>query len=365
MTQVLQLQDHSEISLRIITDATELNAIKEQSTGQDTNIFDYTKLSAINTCPTWGIARYGKHLSLGGSGRSTALDAGTACHKYFHALRLWHIYYNQKNHEAYLRAGSRLFGKEYCLNALRIAQDSDTLTNAINFCTPFLHDSGFYDDPNDRRRTLANLEATCIAYTERRLRNFSDIYINGNTVGIEIPFAIEIKSKDSTWYFVGKIDGLHTSSEGRPIVEENKTVSLGWGGDSWRMKWNVEHQPTGYMVAGALLVGMELDDLQGTIIGSQIPTPKNVFEATIVESVRRTHDDIIRWLEWQRHTIEIYNKYSGDLISAPRYTTACSRFNKACSMIPFCAATIHEQGFMLEDDFTFDPWIPLQDEVVE
>lgn len=375
MTAVLLLPDKSEITLTLITDAQHLEAVAQESGYKDTQIFDHTKLAAINTCPTWGIARYGKHLTLGGQGRSTALDAGTACHKYFHALRLWQLYYNQKDASAYYRAGERLFGREYIEEALKTDQSSDILTNAINFCTPFLHDSGYYDDPNDRMRTLANLEQTCIAYTERRLRNFPDVYISDRHVGIEIPFAIKItrrysalgRDHEQSWHFTGKMDGLHIGDKGRLIVEENKTVSRGWAGDAWRMKWNVEFQPTGYMVAGALLIGAEsLDDLQGTVIGSQIPVPKNIYEATIVEPVTRNHDDIIKWLQWQIYTIDIYNQFKDDLVNTPKHTISCSRFNRPCSMIPFCSASLEDQRSLLEDgSFTEQPWMPLAEEVIE
>ena len=38
--------------------------------------FDYTKWSAINTCPTWGITRYQMNLRVPGGGRALALEAG-------------------------------------------------------------------------------------------------------------------------------------------------------------------------------------------------------------------------------------------------------------------------------------------------
>ena len=50
--------------------------------------FDYTKLSAINTCPTWGIIRYSKHLTMPGGGRAMALEAGSAMHECFSVIRL-------------------------------------------------------------------------------------------------------------------------------------------------------------------------------------------------------------------------------------------------------------------------------------
>ena len=45
------------------------------------NAYDHTKLSAINTCPTWGILRYTMHKTMGGSSRAMALEAGGAAHE--------------------------------------------------------------------------------------------------------------------------------------------------------------------------------------------------------------------------------------------------------------------------------------------
>ena len=51
--------------------------------------YDHTKLSAINTCPTWGILRYTHHKKMPGSSRAMALDAGSAAHEAFSAVRLY------------------------------------------------------------------------------------------------------------------------------------------------------------------------------------------------------------------------------------------------------------------------------------
>ena len=45
--------------------------------------YDHTKLSNINTCPTWGILRYSLHKTMGGHGREMALEAGAAAHEAF------------------------------------------------------------------------------------------------------------------------------------------------------------------------------------------------------------------------------------------------------------------------------------------
>jgi len=55
--------------------------------------YDHTKLSAINTCPTWGIVRYSLHKTMGGSGREMALEAGIAAHEAFAAMNWWYAAY--------------------------------------------------------------------------------------------------------------------------------------------------------------------------------------------------------------------------------------------------------------------------------
>ena len=50
--------------------------------------YDHTKLSAINTCPTWGILRYDMHKQMPGQGRALALEAGSAMHECFAFIRL-------------------------------------------------------------------------------------------------------------------------------------------------------------------------------------------------------------------------------------------------------------------------------------
>lgn len=53
--------------------------------------FDFTKLSAVNTCPTWGIIRYGHHKVFSTTSRAMALEAGSACHEVFAAARLFDL----------------------------------------------------------------------------------------------------------------------------------------------------------------------------------------------------------------------------------------------------------------------------------
>ena len=54
---------------------------------ENLHAFDFTKMSAINTCPTWGIIRYGYHKVFSTTSGAMALEAGSACHEVFAAAR--------------------------------------------------------------------------------------------------------------------------------------------------------------------------------------------------------------------------------------------------------------------------------------
>ena len=56
---------------------------------KDLPAYDHTKLSAVNTCPTWGILRYILHKRMPNSTRAMALEAGSASHEGFAAVRLY------------------------------------------------------------------------------------------------------------------------------------------------------------------------------------------------------------------------------------------------------------------------------------
>ena len=74
--------------------------------------FDFTKLSAINTCPRWGLIRYDKGLTFNTVSRSMALEAGSACHEFFAAVRLYQLGYVQGFTQHMAHHGKVLFGEE-------------------------------------------------------------------------------------------------------------------------------------------------------------------------------------------------------------------------------------------------------------
>ena len=59
-----------------------------------TRRFDNTKLVALNTCPTYGIVRYELHKTYKSGSRAMALEAGSAAHEAYAAIRIGDLYLN-------------------------------------------------------------------------------------------------------------------------------------------------------------------------------------------------------------------------------------------------------------------------------
>jgi hypothetical protein len=337
----------------------EWNALQAQG-----NVFyDYTKLTATNTCPTWGVLRYGLHrteipLSMGG--RNLAVECGSACHDFFAALRWWSL------RERAVAAPSWLiqhFGEERAGSMLTVPQDSDRVNNAQLFALDALHTSGYYDDPSDRRRTMANMEASCLVYADRYFQSDLPVFFDASITmpGIEVPFVLEVERwRDGDYnadrrYYCGRIDGIHTmGQEGEFIVAENKTAAR--LSDVWRMAFAISHQVTGYCIAASALLGADVSN--AIVMGVQIPLPRDVFDGVSFELVTRTESDKLRWCEWFFHSVDQHERYIPKPLDAPRYSHSCNRYFSACQFIPYCALERSEQDRAILD-MRIDEWSPL------
>jgi hypothetical protein len=338
--------------------------------------YDNTKLVAVNTCPTWGILRYEKHkteASIGG--RNLALECGQACHDFFAAIRMWSLLRRTdllNSHIALLdQHGLKLFGGDRWASMQEQPQDAEPVNNAINFALDALHTSGYYDDPSDRKRTMANMEVACITYAHRYFQSDLPVYVKDDFIGVEVPFVVEITRigkapstsghvypSQAKYYYCGRIDGVHTYG-GSVTAGENKTASRPDG--VWRSSFHTSSQVTGYNVALSSILGIDVSD--SLIMGVQIPVPtRDIYSGIAFEPVRRTLDDKLRWFEWFFHSISVYEKYT-DPTMAPRYTHSCNRYFSICQFLPFCTMTREEQREML-DGMRVDEWSPL-DHIVE
>jgi hypothetical protein len=253
------------------------------------------------------------------------------------------------------RHGRHLFGTERWESMCAVTQDSDRINNAQMFALDALHSSGYYDDPNDQRRTMTNMESACLVYADRYFRSEMPVYVNDPHIGVEIPFVLEVRNEYDglTGYYCGRIDGIHLN-ESRPIVVENKTAAR--MSDSWRMAFAISHQITGYTIAASAILEQEINE--ALVFGVQIPLPRDAFTGVSVELCTRTHDDRVRWCEWFFQGIAQYEAYVTRPTLAPRYSHSCNRYFSACQFIPYCALPRDEQEQALQD-MREEEWSPL------
>ena len=350
--------------------------------------FDNTKLVAINTCPFWGIVRYGLHKVMNSANRAMALEAGGAAHEVYAAIRLWTLRKSAPGH--FEHHGVRLFGQEnFAKMKEHLQSREDEQTQLINFAIEALYSSGFYDDPDDKRRTLTNIEQGCITYIDRM--DFTppvwiqDITNPARLVGIEVPFDIVVSFDIPVPYklteinylspdyevdvstapqvtkqvrFIGRIDGIHAHENNELRIHENKTASR--LNDAWRQSFYMLHQITGYCIAASLITGRTIE--KAKILGMQIPQPTGSRQDGIsADTVTREPHMLERWVSWFYHTVSLYEKYIDDPTSAPKYTHSCNRFFRPCSFIPLCYSDDEEHRQII-DEMDTDAWSPLTSE---
>ena len=334
-------------------------------------VYDHTKLSAMNTCPTWGIMRYDMHKKMPGGGRALALEAGHAMHEVFALVRLVTMLTQMEESgkdkeftdKVWTHHGVRLWGVErftHITDAIREAEDQ------VDVCKrgaiSLLDTSGFYDDPRDKRRTLSNLEECAYAYINRWrwdhpvwIRDSSDPL---SDVGIEIPFdvVVEVTGMDMLRFrLTGRIDGIHYDGIRRITVHDNKTSSR--LGDAWTMAQPVNHQYTGYCVAASVFTQEVVSRCD--VIGLAIPLPRTYdYGGFAREPMGREPHHIKRWLDWLVHTVKMTMAYTGDPFNAPKYTHSCNRYFRPCSLIPFCYGDDAEQQRIITE-MEHDEWSPL------
>lgn len=326
--------------------------------------FDNTQLSAINTCPTWGLVRYHLNKTFSAKSRSMALEAGGACHEFFAAVRLLTLGKYQGLEQHMEHHGKSLFGDKwesmYDIVKGKEADGKDWSRDSMNFCLEALYNSGFYDDANDQRRTMSNLEAACIGYFDEWDFNEEKIFVadeNDPTsfVGIEVPFDVLVKVKGKEYRFTGRMDGIHVRNDGELEVQENKTASR--LGDAWEDSFMMSHQVTGYCVAGTVYSGKHVQFAKA--IGLAIPRPKTSIDAQTTVNLERNEHMMKTWMDWFEHTVEIFEQYKDDAGNAPKYTHSCNRYFTSCAFIPLCVGSPEERTEVIENEMEVDAWNPL------
>ena len=341
---------------------------------KDIPTYDHTKLSAINTCPTWGILRYSMHKKMPSSNREMALEAGAAAHEGFAAVR----WYQYKTFQAVNKAqrtniqshGIRLFGEDRFERMLQsLSKGATHRTNAINFSIEAVESLGFYDDITDNRRTISNISESLISYVDSYDMERYPIWVRDkddpeSDIGIEIPFDIVVDvvydnslgDDYKTFHrlqarFTGKMDGLHWNKDKLIIIEVKTGARLD---DAWLSQWILSHQITGYCLAASTFTSQPCN--AALVSGMRIPIGKVPAEGIRKEYVPRNSLMFEKWANWFVTTISTIDQYKDDVTDAPMYTHSCNRYFRSCSFLPLCACDTVEEKLQVIDEMEHDEW---------
>lgn len=313
--------------------------------------FDFTYANNILTCPTYGIATYHYHKVLDGDARAMALEAGGAAHEAFAALRVWQLRRQQKLVKHAQVAAVHLFGPDRCKKMDKAASKhkAGSLGEATAYTLEALYTCGFEDDPSDTRRTFDNIAEGVERYVgwyldwcPRYPVWVADVKRADAPVGIELAFDIVVEYKHGNecvgrFRFAGVIDGIHTYKK-KLLPIENKTAYR--INEAWSMLFQTNHQPTGYCIPLSIIMGQPCDEVM--IVGMQLPLPKEALglHREIYRRPVASHREFFSWL------FDAYSKwlmYKDNLLDAPMYTHSCGRYNRPCSLIPFCSQRLHDR----------------------
>lgn len=296
----------------------------------------------MNYCPTWGAVHNQKQYP--SSARAMALEAGELMHQVYAAVRIWQLWHVQKLPKHAKITGERIFGKKRWTEIIKrteAANDDREYLMSLAFAT--LHTSGWEDNPDDKTRTMTNMELSAVCYIDERMSYFDNwpIYVESKKkptglIGIEQVFDVCLYFSDGKVVrYIGTVDGLVIkSATNEPYLDENKTASR--LDDGWRMSFDMAHQITGYCAASTVLFGFPVN--KARVTGCKI-RPTHRGEDVYVMEVSRDEAAIQHWSRWVRFTDEQYEKYQSDWEHAPRFTHSCNRYFRPCSLLAFCCDT--------------------------
>lgn len=343
---------------------------------------DYSTMSAVNTCPRWGLINswHGKKLSAG-TERVLPLEAGRAMHDVFACCRLFDLISTMEvppieTYDARIlrihEYASKLFSNAEYPDRWQRAftyydSGEDTETRCMQMCLNLLDTSGYHDDPRDTKRTQSNLESAAINYVQRYpLGRFIPI-MTDNLIGIEVPFDVTLHDNDSTPVirFIGRVDAVCLDTlrphDTTPEVHENKTGSR--IDTVWSSSFETSNQVTGYCVAMTCILERILSIPITNVVmwGLQIPVPKSSMysDGIMRYPTTRNAQSFYEWGKWVQHTLGIIMKYEEAPTDAPMYTHSCNRYFRSCPLIPLCCETSEQRKHIFDNEMTTNRWSPL------
>jgi hypothetical protein len=278
-------------------------------------------------------------------GRALALEAGEAMHQFFAAMRIWQLHSMQNLPDHAMATGMRVFGEARWKEIWKETQTAIGDMNQIGTMIPAtLRSSGYYDDPKDTTRTLANMETAAMVYARETYQYLHawPIWVADDKsplkpVGVEQVFDVVLEYTDGKKIrYIGTLDGIlcNAMRDMRPTMAENKTAAR--IDRAWIESFKMRHQITGYMACGQAIFGIPM--WHARVYGCKLkPTYRG--EDVHVEPVSRDPEAVQHWANWVRKQVEIFEEYSIDWESAERRTHSCNRYFRPCALIPFCADT--------------------------
>lgn len=356
MAEFWMMDDVSSIDIRMRQDDEEL---------KDGEWFDYSGLSDYATCPTYGIIKNKLRKTMAGGGRRMALEAGSAAHEVFAAVRCMQLL-RQGLPEHFAFHGNRLFGEERFNSMCEYVGNEDPEQELYQFALEALYTSGFTDDAGDKRRTMGNIEEACIVYMQNYAFDKFPVWVQDvddreSLVGIEMPvdMVVEFTTPDGVIHcnVIGKVDGIHTDLDGNLVLNENKTA--GRLDIPWQMSFSMSHQLSVYTLAMSTMLGEVCSYID--VYGLALPMPRSGSLSGFLRIPEVRHEkhfgDFLRWL---LHNRQVRDMYGSDVRHAPRNTNSCNRYFSICEFMPFCGSAEYDQQDVL-NDMSDNEWNPLND----
>jgi hypothetical protein len=341
-------------------------------------------VEAVNTCPRWGIIHsvLGKRFVTGY--RQMALEAGSLMHDVFACLNFLHIgVFRELPDHMHFHASS-LFGKQRWDFMWKEATKKHEGVVTVNDVQVFerlifasISTSEYCDDPNDRTRTLANLEHCAMELMQYWLMNLVrlPIYVEDRNdctkrIGVEISLDCVFELGVNAPIYLPGEDGKPIATGDTRFVceklvrcigladvvyqnEETGAISLGeyktaaMMNDAWRLAFDTRHQITLYNALLQAYFGRQ-QDFNTILIGSAIPvrsTSAPIQHFTVPRDQENVHELINTYAFSQ----ELITRYKDAPLTTPMFTHSCNRYFRPCSMLDLCTAAKEDQHVMLEN----------------
>lgn len=306
--------------------------------------FDNTRIEALHGCNYWGMVRYINNKSMYEPARNLPLECGSAIHEALAIAMCTRLVKTEYEELAIYRAeqiinnNDRWMAKgNYAVGDRAIAAYvAEGLDEAAALAT--LYSSTYYDDPNDRQRTIANMEASLIYALQQT--DYVPLVIN-NRLCVEMPIKFVIEYNDHCYVYNGRCDMALSTKHGVGVLDWKTASNINSKphpsfDTQWAGQWHTAHQMTGYCAGLACELNEPVHS--GHVIGIQIPLARDTYKSVVdVPFVRHEHQ-FASWIDYVLDGIDIYERFRDDPHSATKRSGYCYRYYRMCQLAELCSA---------------------------